>query len=148
MRARMEHEIGVETAARLNLKQGRGGLVDVEFVAQTMALAHGARHRELRIRSTRGLIALSARLSLLRPDEARSLADGYEFLSRLENRLRIESDQAVWALPTAPDALKPVAHRMGYTGHDAPQRLLSDLRARREAIRAAFESVFARESAG
>lgn len=145
MRARMEREIGAETAERLNLKQGRGGLVDVEFVAQTMALAHGAAHRELRIRSTRELIAAAARLSLLNDGEARSLADGYEFLSRLENRLRIESDQAVWALPTAPGALKPLARRMGYAGEGGPRRLLTDLNTRREAIRAAFETVFARE---
>ncbi len=39
MRKRMESEIGAEDKWRLNLKQGRGGLVDVEFVAQMMALA-------------------------------------------------------------------------------------------------------------
>jgi glutamate-ammonia-ligase adenylyltransferase len=48
MRSRMEHEIGVENAERLNLKQGRGGLVDVEFIAQMMALRHGGRHPQRR----------------------------------------------------------------------------------------------------
>ena len=41
MRVRMEREIGAETTHRLNLKQGRGGLVDVEFITQMMALRHG-----------------------------------------------------------------------------------------------------------
>ena len=56
MRKRMELEIGVEGKTRLNLKQGRGGLVDVEFVAQMMALAHGHQHPALRKRATRDLL--------------------------------------------------------------------------------------------
>ncbi len=145
MRRRMENEIGTESKARLNLKQGRGGLVDVEFVAQMLALAHGYQHRALRKRATRDLLKESEWLQLITGDEAAALRDGYEFIARLENRLRIESDQPAWALPTDPDALRPLARRMGYQGNGGPQQLLNDLRIRREAIRAAFESCFARE---
>ena len=147
MRMRMETEIGVESAARLNLKQGRGGLVDVEFVAQMMALAHGHQHRTLRKRPTRDLLRELEALQLIPSAEATALRDGYEFLARLENRLRIESDQPAWALPTDPDALRPLARRMGYKGDRAPEKLLSDLQLRREAIRAAFTSCFVREQA-
>jgi glutamate-ammonia-ligase adenylyltransferase len=141
----MEAEIGAESTARLNLKQGRGGLVDVEFAAQMMALARGYQHPSLRRRSTRDLLAELEKLRLLPTDEAAALRDGYEFLTRLENRLRIESDQPAWALPTAFDAIRPLARRMGYQGADAPLHLMNELRIRREAIRAAFTSCFARE---
>ncbi len=94
------------------------------------------------MRST--LRALDA-LRLLSPEDAASLLEGYEVLSRIENRLRIETDQAAWALPTAPAALLPIARRMGYHGTRAAEHLLADVRRRREAIRAAFESCFARE---
>ncbi|HLX37122.1 MAG TPA: bifunctional [glutamate--ammonia ligase]-adenylyl-L-tyrosine phosphorylase/[glutamate--ammonia-ligase] adenylyltransferase [Candidatus Binataceae bacterium] len=145
MRARMEKEIGVESDTRLNLKQGRGGLVDVEFVAQMMALAHGYRHPSLRKRSTRELLRAIEELHLINDLEAASLRDGFEFIGRLENRLRIESDQPAWALPTDGESLRTLARRMRYEGGAGPQRLLADLRARREAIRTAFESCFARE---
>jgi glutamate-ammonia-ligase adenylyltransferase len=145
MRTRMENEIGAESKARLNLKQGRGGLVDVEFVAQMMALAHGYQHRALRRRSTRDLLGESESLHLITADEAASLRDGYELLAKLENRLRIESDQPAWALPTIPEAMRPLARRMGYQSDAGPQQLLKDLSTRREAIRAAFDSCFARE---
>jgi glutamate-ammonia-ligase adenylyltransferase len=145
MRARMEMEIGAESKARLNLKQGRGGLVDVEFVAQMLSLAHGHLHPALRKRSTRDLLRELGWLQLLASDEAAALRDGYEFIARLENRLRIESDQPAWALPTDPEALRPLARRMGYQGEVGPQQLLKDLRSRREAIRAAFDICFARE---
>ena len=148
MRKRMEIEIGAEDKRRLNLKQGRGGLVDVEFVAQMMALAHGYRYPTLRKRSTRDLLRELEALNLITVDEARALRDGYEFIARLENRLRIESDQPAWALPTDPDALRPLARRMRYEGDTGPQQLLNDLRVRREAIRTAFESCFARERSG
>ncbi|HVN29216.1 MAG TPA: DUF294 nucleotidyltransferase-like domain-containing protein, partial [Candidatus Binataceae bacterium] len=147
MRTRMETEIGVETAAQLNLKQGRGGLVDVEFAAQMMALVYGVHHLSLRKRSTRELIGELAKLQLLEPNEVAAFRDGYDFLARLENRLRIESDRPAWALPTDPDALRPLARRMGYEGPDAPHQLLSDLGTRREAIRAAFSACFARTQA-
>jgi len=145
MRERMEREIGAEDKTRLNLKQGRGGLVDVEFVAQMMALAHGWEHPELRRRSTFELIRALGSLGLLSKSDAKSLEDGYEFLSVLENRLRIESDQAAWALPTDPAALMPIARRMGYRGKGAPKFLLGDVAARREAIRRAFERCFEAE---
>jgi glutamate-ammonia-ligase adenylyltransferase len=143
MRTRMEREIGVESNARLNLKQGRGGLVDVEFVAQMMALAHGYRHLALRKRATRELLNQLEELRLITAEQARDLKDGYEFISRLENRLRLESDQPAWALPTDPVALRPLARKMGYSGARGADLLLKDLRSRREAIRAAFENCFA-----
>ncbi len=145
MRGRMENEIGTESKTRLNLKQGRGGLVDVEFVAQMMALAHGYQHPALRKRSTRDLLEELEWLQLLTGGEATALRDGYEFIARLENRLRIESDQPAWALPTDPDAVRTLARRMGYQGGAGPLQLIGDLRTRREAIRAAFESCFTRE---
>ena len=73
------------------------------------------------------------------------LESDYRFLLRLEDRLRIESDQAAWALPTANRDLTPLARRMGYIGADAAQRLLDELQLRRSRVRATFERCFARE---
>ena len=100
MRHRMEMEIGAEDKTRLNIKQGHGGLVDVEFLAQMMALSHGQLYPELRVRNTMGLLEALDGLRLLSAADASVLEDDYRFLSRLENRLRIESDQPAWAIPT------------------------------------------------
>ena len=58
-------EIGAEDKTRLNIKQGHGGLVDVEFLAQMMALSHGHQHPELRVRDTMGLLEALDGLHLL-----------------------------------------------------------------------------------
>ncbi len=145
MRARMEHEIGAENRHRLNIKQGRGGLADADFIAQMMALRHGRRCEELRSRSTIALLSALPRCGLMTENDARELTEGYRFLLRLENRLRIESDQPAWALPTAPPELARVARRMGYDGADGAARLLAELKQRRERIRAIFDQVFMAE---
>jgi glutamate-ammonia-ligase adenylyltransferase len=142
MRRRMQNEIGAEDKTRLNIKQGRGGLVDVEFIAQMMALAHGWRHRELRVRNTMQLLEALGALHLLAPADAVSLEDDYRFLSRLENRLRIESDQPSWAVPTSAAGLRPLARRMGFNEPDGATRMLAELATRRDRIRAIFERYF------
>ena len=147
MRARMEHEIGAENHQRLNLKQGRGGLVDVEFMTQMMALSHGHEFPQLRRRNTTELIRALAETGLLEHSDAASLEADYRFLLRLENRLRIETDQAAWALPIDDEHLAPVARRMGLDTGSSAARLLYEVEERRSRIRALFETLFAREQA-
>ncbi len=145
MRARMEREIGAESRERLNLKQGRGGLVDIEFLTQMMALRHGHAFPELRRRGTIALIRALGEARLIPGRAAEELEADYRFLTRLENRLRIETDQAAWALPTKLDDLAPLARRMGYEGAGAAAQLRDELERRRGRVRAAFEACFARE---
>jgi glutamate-ammonia-ligase adenylyltransferase len=145
MRARMENEIGAENHQRLNLKQGRGGLVDVEFITQMMALRHGHSFQQLHQRNTTELIRALAETALIERQEAASLEADYHFLLRLENRLRIETDQAAWALPISDVHLTPVARRMGLNGSNSAARLLYEVEERRSRIRLLFDRLFARE---
>ena len=142
MRHRMEMEIGAEDKTRLNIKQGHGGLVDVDFIVQMMALSYGHSHPELRVRNTMELLEALDRLRLLKAADAAVLEDDYRFLSRLENRLRIESDQPAWAIPTLVSGLRPLARRMGFEGADGAARMLAELSERRDRVRAIFDRYF------
>jgi glutamine synthetase adenylyltransferase len=99
----------------------------------------------MRQRGTVALIRAVAESGLMEPRTAIDLESDYRFMQRLEDRLRIETDQAAWALPTAYRDLLPLARRMGYAGADAAQRLLNDLHLRRKRVRATFDQCFARE---
>jgi [glutamine synthetase] adenylyltransferase / [glutamine synthetase]-adenylyl-L-tyrosine phosphorylase len=145
MRTRMEREIGAENKTRLNLKQGRGGLVDVEFLAQMMALRHGHARPELRERGTRRLLEAMRTAGVVSDADGRELTEDFQFLSRLENRLRIESDEPAWAVSTDPAALLPLARRMGFQGEEGPERMLDELAQRRARIRVNFDRYFAAE---
>lgn len=147
MRTRMEREIGAENGQRLNLKQGPGGLVDVEFVAQMMVLRHGAHRRALRQRDTARLLSALAACKLMPAEDGERLQDHYRFLLQLENRLRIESDQPAWALSTRPADLTALARRMGYDDEQGARRLLEELQRRRGEVREIFLRAFDAERA-
>ena len=151
LRMRMEHELAGEDETRFNLKKGRGGLVDIEFLTQMLQLAHGHRLAGLRQRETlAALKALGAR-RYLKPQEYRLLADGYLFLRRLDHRLRLERDQSIDAFDAEPGRLDGIAKALGYaqpkhasskrTGHSG-QKLLRDYQLRRERIRTCYERYF------
>lgn len=147
MRARIERELGADGHGRVNIKQGRGGLVDVEFLTQMMALRYGHTHPELTGRGTVELIRAIGKCGLIDPAAAAQLDSDYRFLSRLENRLRIETDQPAWAFSTDAASLGHLARRMGYDGADGGAQLLSEVEACRSRIRATFDECFRAERA-
>ena len=79
-----------------NIKTGRGGLVDVEFLVQYLQLVHGPTLPSLRQRAT-GRRAGGARARRRRcPPTTRARSrESYAFLRRLENRLRIVHDRSI-----------------------------------------------------
>jgi len=143
MRTRIERERGDADAATVNVKTGRGGLIDVEFLVQMLQLRWGHRHASVRARGTIAAIDALAAAGLLSADDARALADGYRFLRTVESRLRLERDQAVDAVDAS--ALATLARRLGYTGDDATvaAALRADHARHGDAIRAVYDRLFA-----
>ncbi|HSF57065.1 MAG TPA: bifunctional [glutamate--ammonia ligase]-adenylyl-L-tyrosine phosphorylase/[glutamate--ammonia-ligase] adenylyltransferase, partial [Candidatus Binatia bacterium] len=116
LRMRMERELAGEDETRFNLKKGRGGLVDIEFLTQMLQLAHGFRYPKLRRRETlRALEALRDH-KILKQTEYQLLSEGYLFLRRLDHRLRLERDQTIDAFEREPERLEGIAQALGYNG--------------------------------
>ena len=146
LRMRMERELSGENETRFNLKKGRGGLVDIEFLTQMVQLTHGFRYPELRRRETlRALRALHEK-KILRKDEYKLLANGYLFLRTLDHRLRLERDQSIDAFEGEPGRLAGIAQALGYGGKSvskaAGQKLLRTYQQKREKIRSLYERYF------
>ena len=145
LRARMETEIAKENAGGFNIKTGRGGMVDVEFIVQYLQLIHGGEYPALRVANTlQALQALQA-AGLLTPADFTTLDAGYRFLRRLENKLRLVHDQSISQLSGERTYLVRLARRLGYP--DRPRRpdeaFLDDYRQMTEKIRAIFERIIA-----
>ncbi len=126
LRTRMEREIGHErldrSPARYDLKVGRGGLVDIEFATQWLEMRYGL-DRRVQIAETEGaLMALEAH-GYLDSAAAETLRDGWRFLRRLEQRLRISHGVSVSLLEEGAPGLGTLARRMGMS--DGP-RLRAD----------------------
>ncbi len=112
LRLRMEVEIARETRDRLNLKTGRGGLVDVEFITQAAQLTAGAVLTSARSPRTEDALLALARTDAL-PD-ALELRDHHRFLRRLEHRLRIVHGKADAQLRPETPELDALALALGY----------------------------------
>jgi glutamate-ammonia-ligase adenylyltransferase len=116
LRIRMEREIGREhlerRPARYDLKVGRGGLVDVEFATQWLQMRHG---RDPRVRSTETEVALSAleTCGYIDASLAEALGDGWRFLRKLEQRLRVSHGASDNLLEEGAPGLTTLARRMG-----------------------------------
>lgn len=151
LRMRMERELAGEDENRFNLKKGRGGLVDIEFLTQMLQLAHGHRLKQLRRRETLEALQSLHKEKILKSAEYKLLADGYLFLRRLDHRLRLERDQSIDAFEAEPGRVDGIAKALGYgDGSKSGQRsasksghkLLQDYRSRRENIRTCYERYF------
>ncbi len=67
LRQRMEQENARERDDRFNIKTGRGGMVDVEFITQYLQLLHGGEIKSLRIQNTVNLLECMAENHILYP---------------------------------------------------------------------------------
>jgi glutamate-ammonia-ligase adenylyltransferase len=142
LRMRMERELAGDEDRGFNIKTGRGGLVDIEFVTQMLQLRHGTAHASVRRRATRHALAALAEAGLLPRPDAEALEESYAFLRTLTNRLRIERDQPVEALEREGDRLPALARRLGYEGDEVGRRLLADYARHRERVRGLYERWF------
>lgn len=151
LRMRMERELADEDETRFNLKKGRGGLVDIEFLTQMLQLAHGHRLPSVRQRETLAALKALEAAKIVKPREHQLLADGYLFLRRLDHRLRLERDQSLDGFDAQPGRLDGIAKALGYGGRTggnskrlrhSGQRLLRDYQLRREKIRACYQRYF------
>ena len=74
MRRRMRQELAVRKPGLFDLKQGEGGLVDIEFIVQYLVLRHAHGHPELTDETaTLALLRRLAALGLLDPNSAATL---------------------------------------------------------------------------
>ncbi len=82
-----------------DLKRGRGGIREIEFIAQTLQLVWGGRDPAFRQRGTLQALASLADASHLDRVTAARLARSYALLRRLEHRLQMVADRQTHALP-------------------------------------------------
>ncbi len=114
LRMRMEHELARESAGSFNIKTGRGGMVDVEFLVQYLQLTYGKDFPEVRNVSTLDALDALRDRGLLSPGDWSDLTEGYTFLRHLENRLRIIHDYSMNDLGGPKSYLDRLARRLGY----------------------------------
>ncbi|MBI4521283.1 MAG: hypothetical protein HY701_10625 [Gemmatimonadetes bacterium] len=143
VRDRMERELTQPGGQTLELKVGRGGLADIDFLFQMVQIREGRTRPEFRVAGSRQLLDDLPDSRFVREQEAEDLRRAHSFLRRLEIFARMDADTHVNAVPVDPERLEPLGKRMHM---DAPagQELLETYRRITERVRAIYENVLRR----
>jgi len=139
VRQRMELELGKEAPGRFHVKFGRGGMVDVEFIAQALQLAHGARHPEVRRANTVSALRALSREGLMAQSEGHASLDHYRWLRRVAAALRLFGGRPADTLEAAGPLPSRLAKALDYPGR---AEFLADYARRTEGVRAIYDRVF------
>ena len=95
LRSRMEKELAKETAHKVNIKTGRGGTVDIEFLVQMLQLKYGGEYENVRVQNTIDALFGLRFSGLMEDGEFKILKEGLFFLKKMENLLRLLHDRSI-----------------------------------------------------
>ncbi|WP_273027844.1 bifunctional [glutamate--ammonia ligase]-adenylyl-L-tyrosine phosphorylase/[glutamate--ammonia-ligase] adenylyltransferase [Massilia timonae] len=140
IRAEVKRQERLHPERSHNVKLGRGGIREIEFLAQVFQLIRGGRDPALRERSTRKTLLLLAERELLPQETVERLLQAYTFLRNLEHRVQYLEDAQTHTLPANPDDRLAVAHMMGVKDEAT---LLDALDAQRSYVAQQFDAIFA-----
>ena len=137
-----------QDATGFNVKLGRGGIREIEFIAQALQLAFGGQDAWLRAPHTLISLGRLADRQLIRERERTELSDAYIFLRKLEHRLQMEHGLQTHSVPEEAERRRLVAGRMDFSGADALERFDRALRKHTSNVQQAFDRVFGRAIEG
>ncbi len=114
MKDRIENEVLRADELERNVKLGRGGIREIEFIVQSVQLLRAGRQPFLQGAQTLPGLEKLAQYELLTPDDAHELAAAYIFLRDVEHRLQMEDNRQTHTIPTERPARTRLARLMGF----------------------------------
>ncbi|MCH7343372.1 bifunctional [glutamate--ammonia ligase]-adenylyl-L-tyrosine phosphorylase/[glutamate--ammonia-ligase] adenylyltransferase [Pelomonas sp. CA6] len=124
-----------------DVKLSRGGIREIEFIVQLLQVVRGGQFPEIRTRSTLKALNRVAARGLMKPETAQKLAEGYDFLRRVEHRIQYLDDQQTHCLPSADEDLGWIARSLGLVCREETCELLERLCEVRELVATEFDAL-------
>jgi glutamate-ammonia-ligase adenylyltransferase len=111
-----KEKINLEQATQkgFNVKLGRGGIREIEFIAQALQIAYGGADEWLRAAHTLKSLSRLADRKLLSENELTELYDAYEFLRRTEHLLQMENGLQTHVVSEEGEKRALLAAKMNY----------------------------------
>ncbi|HRK57420.1 MAG TPA: bifunctional [glutamate--ammonia ligase]-adenylyl-L-tyrosine phosphorylase/[glutamate--ammonia-ligase] adenylyltransferase, partial [Burkholderiaceae bacterium] len=141
IRAETNRKAAARSGEQLNVKLGRGGIREIEFIAQTFQIMRGGREPSLAAvaRSTRETLAKLPDIGSLSEQVCEQLDAGYEFLRRLEHALQYVDDAQTHTIAQTPEDQARIAQLMGMPSGEA---MMAHYKVVSEFVAARFDDVF------
>ena len=123
-----------------NVKLGRGGIREIEFIVQALQLLYGGDDPWLREPGSLKAIFRLTERGYLAPELGRTLSAAYVHLRTVEHRLQILHELQTHTLPKEPPALTLLARRVGMSG--PPARAMREFQRRHQRVTTAVHRAF------
>jgi [glutamine synthetase] adenylyltransferase / [glutamine synthetase]-adenylyl-L-tyrosine phosphorylase len=112
-------------ADTIDVKLDRGGIRDIEFLAQCLQRVHGGREVWLRSRGTLFALQKLHDKNHIGGRDFQELTETYEFFRQVEHRLQLRTGQQTHRLPSSPEELRVIQRALA--GHAVLQHGLKNL---------------------
>jgi len=122
-----------------NIKVGRGGIREIEFITQTLQLIWGGREPALRVAPTCQALGRLADAGKLDRAVADDLIAAYRFLRTLEHRLQMVEDKQTHSLPDSDAGIAQIAAFMGY---EDPKAFAAEVERRLRTVEKRYAGLF------
>ena len=142
LKAQIQRDV-LQKGMQGNIKLGRGGIREIEFIAQVFQLIRGGREPELQIRPTLSVLNILKNRQLLDAQTVDALSEAYVFLRNLEHRLMYVEDQQTQELPKYEEAQARIAKAMGFSDWAA---FLQVLNQHRNTVQQHFDATFSEDA--
>ncbi|HXY06010.1 MAG TPA: bifunctional [glutamate--ammonia ligase]-adenylyl-L-tyrosine phosphorylase/[glutamate--ammonia-ligase] adenylyltransferase [Burkholderiaceae bacterium] len=147
----LHHRIGAEARRRSrgrhehirDVKLGRGGIREIEFLAQSFCIMRGGRDHRLRARSTQATLQTLGQIGLLDAAHAERLIQDYRFLRRLEHAVQYRDDAQTHRIPADAEGRDAVAKLLHL---DDGQQVLQRYERVSQDVARSFDNMFPRDT--
>lgn len=130
VKLRTEREVVGEGNLEADVKNGPGGIREIEFIVQALQMLHAGANPFLQTRSTREGLTRLSRYELLPEDLAERLAKAYTFLRQVEHRVQMVDERQSHRLPPPDQPLYTrIATSLGFADAAAFTAHLKEVRA-------------------
>jgi len=116
LKDRIDRAVLESDLAEREIKRGRGGIREIEFVVAVLQILYGESGPQLRKRSTLEAIEALAAEGILKPQDAQLLDSAYRFFRRIEHALQCMAWRRTHVLPTDEIERSALAARCGIRG--------------------------------
>ncbi|MBB5519357.1 bifunctional [glutamine synthetase] adenylyltransferase/[glutamine synthetase]-adenylyl-L-tyrosine phosphorylase [Amphiplicatus metriothermophilus] len=96
-----------------DIKTGRGGIREIEFLAQTQQLILGGKNPDLRASATIDALAALNRAGQVSDEALEKLTAAYRYLRKVEHRLQMINDEQTHRIPRDPGGVERLAAFLG-----------------------------------
>jgi glutamate-ammonia-ligase adenylyltransferase len=142
MKDRIENEVVKAGELDRNVKLGRGGIREIEFIVQSLQLLHAGRQPFLQGAQTLPTLEKLSQYDLLPAESARRLAQSYGFLRDIEHRLQMEDNRQTHSIPADSKSQERLARLMGLANAKAFESARTQ---HTESVRKIFDAVLRTE---